>query len=161
MTRQSEPGAPLPLPADEQVIHTWLGAVGPHPTLLSTLSLGLVASIFAHFVFDLPWWWPYAAGGVAIAGNMALAYWQAGSHRVVAVTNSGIHVFRKARWSARWTHLLGSMPRMPLGPAEGRWCHMSVATSVLWVHRKYHPVIEEFDEEYRNQFHTHHGTLAT
>ncbi len=137
---------------DDEVFHTWLGAVGPRPSLLSILSCLLLAAIFAHLVVPLPPWWPYVMGAVAIIINLALAVWQAGSYRVVAVTGSGIHVLRKARWSSRCTHLVGSMPRMPLGPVRGRWSAMSVANTVLWVHRRHHGTVETFDREYRGWF---------
>jgi hypothetical protein len=139
------------LPGDE-IFHVWLGAVGPRPSLLSVLSCVLVGSVFAHLVLPLPAWWPYALGGLAITFNLALAIWQAGSYRLVAVTGSGIHVLRKARWSSKCTHLVGSMPRMPMGPVKGRWCSMSIANTVMWVHRRHHATVETFDREYRGWF---------
>lgn len=137
---------------DDEVFHTWLGAVGPRPTILSFVSIVLLAAIFAHLVIPLPMWWPYALGAAAIIVNIGIAIWQAGSYRVVAVTGSGIHVLRKARWSAECTHLVGSMPRMPLGPVNGRWCSMSIANTVMWVHRREHSTVERFDREYRGWF---------
>ena len=139
------------LPGDEWVSHAWMGLVGPRPATLSLLSCMAVAAVFAHLALPLPAWWPYAIGGVAIVFNLALAYWQAGSCRIVAVTGSGIHVLRKARWSSRCTHLVGSMPRMPLGPLAGRWCEVSIANTVMWVHRTHHRTVEAFDREFRGR----------
>lgn len=139
-------------PTNEEILHSWPGVVGPRPTILSLLSLALIAAIFAHLVFDLPSWWPFAAGAVALAVNLALAFWQAGSVRVVAVTESGIRVMRKARWRSRCTHLVGTMPRMPLGPVGGRWSRSSVANTVMWVHRRHHPIIADFDSRYLSTF---------
>lgn len=151
MRSLTEPPAARPLP-DSEVLHTWVGVVGPRPSLLSATSCALLLGIFAHLFLPLPGWWPYAMGVVAVVVNGLLAVWQAGSHRVVAVTGSGIHVYRKARWSPECTHLVGSMPRMPLGPVTGRWCEMSIANSVMWVHRREHPTIEAFDRQYRGWF---------
>ncbi len=137
---------------DDKVHHTWLGVVGPRPTILSLISCGLIVAIFAHLVFGLPSWWPFAAGAVAISFNIAVAYWQAGSVRVVAVTGKGIQVLKKKRWSNDCTHLLGSMPRMPLGPLTGRWCQSSIANSLMWVHRRHHATVAAFDAEYRGMF---------
>ncbi|MGI9595937.1 MAG: hypothetical protein ACR2QK_07240 [Acidimicrobiales bacterium] len=134
------------------MLHSWPGVVGPRPTLLSLVSIGLIFSMFAHLVFDLPSWWPFAAGGVAIGFNIAAAYWQAGSFRVVTVTGSGIQVLKKGRWSKECTHLLGTMPRMPLGPLSGRWCRASIANTLIWVHRRHHPAVATFDAEYRGMF---------
>ncbi len=136
----------------ETIYYSWQGVVGPRPSVLSGLSCLLLASVFAHLVVPLPGWWPYGAGIVAVIVNGALALWQAGSHRVVAVTDSGIHVLRKARWSATCTHILGSMPRMPLGPVQGRWCKMSIANAVMWIHRRDQSTVTEFDREYRGWF---------
>ena len=136
----------------ETIFHAWTGVVGPRPSIISAVSCLLLASVFAHLILALPDWWPYAAGAVAGVVNLALALWQAGSHRVVAVTDSGIHVLRKARWSSKCTHRVGSMPRMPLGPVKGRWCKMSIANSVMWVHSREHATIERFDQEYRGWF---------
>lgn len=108
--------------------------------------------MFAHFVLPLPSWWPFVFGGVAIVINSGLAFWQAGSFRVVAVTSTGIQVFRKGRWTTECTHLVGSMPRMPLGPLDGRWCQASVANTSIWVNRKYHPIVAEFDAEYLSRY---------
>lgn len=136
----------------ETIHHSWMGAVGPRPSLLSTFSFLLLLGVFAHLVIDLPDWWPYVAGAFAIAVNLLLAVWQAGSYRVVAVTDSGIHVLRKARWSTSCTGLVGSMPRMPLGPVKGRWCKMSIANTVMWVHRRDHRAVARFDRQYRGWF---------
>lgn len=152
MTPELDPSLTRAVAADDDIVHTWLGVAGPRPTLLSLVSCVLVAAIFAHLVLDLPSWWPFAAGAVALAFNVSLAYWQAGTVRVVAVTGKGIQVLRKKRWSSDCTHLLGSMPRMPLGPLSGRWCQSSVANTMIWVHRKYHPTIARFDAEYRGLF---------
>jgi hypothetical protein len=140
------------LPGDEPVTHAWPGVAGPHPTVLSFVSFVLIGAIFAHLVLPLPSWWPYGMGAVAITGNLIIAAWQAGSVRVVAITGSGIHVLQKARWSQNLTHILGSMPRMPLGPLIGRWCLLSAANSEIWVHSRYHGIVEDFDEEYRGRF---------
>ncbi|MEM7321701.1 MAG: hypothetical protein AAF531_01330 [Actinomycetota bacterium] len=142
------------LPGDEPVTHAWPGLTGPHPTILSFVSLVLIASIFAHLVLPLPGWWPYGAGALAIAGNLLIAVYQAGSVRIVAVTGTGIHVIRKGRWSRNLTHIVGTMPRMPLGPLIGRWCLLSAANSELWVHHRYHELVEAFDDEYRGRFDT-------
>lgn len=152
MTSELKWRAARALPGEEPVSHAWPGVVGPHPTLLTGLSLFLIGSIFAHLILPLPPWWPFAVGAVAIIGNLLIAIWQAGSVRVVAVTGSGIHVLRKARWSPNLTHILGSMPRMPLGPLIGRWCLLSAANSEIWVHRRYHDTIDDFDDEYRGRF---------
>ncbi|MGB5757417.1 MAG: hypothetical protein WBM50_10915 [Acidimicrobiales bacterium] len=132
--------------------HTWLGVVGPHPAVISVISCSLLAAVFAHLLVDLPPWWPFAAGAVALAFNAGVAYWQAGAVRVVAVTPSGIQVLRKARWSQRCTHLVGTMPRMPLGPLSGRWSRCSIANTVLWIHRRHHPTIADFDAHHRKRF---------
>ncbi len=152
MRPDPQPSLPRSIVGDEQVAHAWLGVVGPRPTIISAVSFILVAAIFAHFVFDLPSWWPFVAGAVAMAVNSALAYWQAGSFRVVAVTDTGIQVFRKARWSAECTHLVGSMPRMPLGPLDGRWCQSSIANTMLWINHRYHPTVAAFDAEHLGRY---------
>ncbi len=139
-------------PQVDEAGYTWGGVVGPHPTLLSIISIGLLTAVFAHLLIDLPSWWPFAAGAVALAFNAAVAYWQAGAVRVVAVTPNGIQVMRKARWSPRCTHLLGTMPRMPLGPLSGRWGRCSIANTVLWIHRRHHHTIAEFDARHRKRF---------
>ena len=143
----SEPGA-------ERVSHAWTGVVGPRPTVLTAVSGLAILAIFAHLLIDLPTWWPYAAGSVAVGLNLVLAYWQAGSHRVVAVTDGGIQVLRKARWSPRCTEVVGTMPRMPLGPLAGRWCRASIANSMLWIHRSQHPIVADFDAEHRRRYRT-------
>ncbi|MGH1489942.1 MAG: hypothetical protein ACRBK7_11210 [Acidimicrobiales bacterium] len=143
------------------MIHTWIGVAGPRPTIVSVFSVTLVALMFAHFIIDLPSWWPFVAGGAAIFINIGLAYWQAGSFRVVAVTESGIQVFRKARWSTECTHLLGSMPRMPLGPLDGRWCRSSIANTMIWVNRKYHPDVAAFDADYLGRYGDGYGSIKS
>jgi hypothetical protein len=137
---------------DDQVAHTWQGVVGPRPSIISAVSVVLVLVMFAHFVVDLPSWWPFATGGVAILVNSGLAWWQAGSFRVVRVTDNGIQVFRKARWTPECIDLVGTMPRMPLGPLDGRWCQSSVANTMLWINRKYHPAVADFDAEFLSRY---------
>lgn len=138
-----------PDPDDIEIVtHAWLGVAGPHPAALTALSVTAIAAIFAHLVFDLPSWWPYGAGAVAVIINAGLAYWQAGSHRVVTVSNRGVRVTRKARWSPRLVDIVDIMPRRALGRPRGRWSRTTMARTRLWVHRRYHPVMESFDHQY-------------
>lgn len=154
-----------PTPDGEAVAFRWVGATGPRPSLLSLVSCLLVIAVFAHLVLPLPSWWPFGAGLFAICVNAALAWWQAGSYRVVLVTPSGVHVMRTDRWSSRSGELVTSMPRMPLGPLAGRWAQMSLADTALWVHHRHHDVVGAFDTDYRSRFATAHykarGTAAT
>ena len=137
---------------DGTVSHSYQGTVGPHPTVLSILGLVALGAVFLHLALPLPPWWPQAAGSVALALNVGLAWWQAGSHRVVLIGDHGIRVLRKARWSRRTRDLVGTMPRMPLGPVGGRWCRLAVAGTDLWVHRRYHHEIDDFDRRFRARF---------
>ncbi|MEM7276118.1 MAG: hypothetical protein AAF547_23795 [Actinomycetota bacterium] len=140
------------LPGDEPVTHAWPGVVGPRPSILTLLSAALIVGIFAHLVFPLPAWWPYGFGIVAIVVNLMIAVWQAFSIRVVAVTSTGIHVLKKAPWANHLTQIVGSMPRMPLGPLIGRWSLLSVANTEMWVHHRHQGLVEAFDDEYRGRF---------
>jgi hypothetical protein len=108
--------------------------------------------VFLHLVLPLPPWWPLAAGSGALAVNFGLAWWQAGSHRVVLVGDGGVRVLRKGRWSRRTRGLVGTMPRMPLGPVRGRWCRLAIASTEMWVHHRYHDEIDDFDFRFRQRF---------
>lgn len=134
------------------VSHSLQGTVGPHPTLLSTLGLVALGAVFLHLLLPLPPSWPLSAGSVVLALNLVLAWWQAGSHRVVLIGDRGVRVLRKGRWSRRTRGLVATMPRMPLGPVGGRWCRLAIAGSDLWVHRRYHDEIDDFDRRFRERF---------
>jgi hypothetical protein len=142
-----------PDPDDIEIItHAWLGVVGPHPSILTGLSLALIASVFAHLVIDLPSWWPYWAGAVALVVNVGLAYWQAGANRLVTVSNRGLRVVRKRRWSPELVEVVAAMPRMTLAQPGGRWTRLTMMRCKLWVHRRYHPIVESFDDHYRSLY---------
>jgi hypothetical protein len=120
--------------------------------VLSIVSVVALASTGLHELVALPEWWPMAAGAAALSLNAWMAWWQAGSHRVVLVGDGGVRVLRKARWSRRTRGVVGTMPRMPLGPVGGRWCRLAIASTELWVHRRHHGQIEDFDRRFRARF---------
>lgn len=140
------------LTGEEPVTHAWPGVIGPRPSVLTFVSVGLIAAMFAHLALPLPVWWPYGVGILAIIINVGIAIWQAFSVRVVAVSSTGIHVLRKAPWANELTHIVGSMPRMPLGPLIGRWSLLAVANTEMWVHQRHQPLVDAFDDEYRGRF---------